>query len=207
MQTKAIGSRDIDREAYTRSSVYVRQTIPAGETIHVSAFGETFYFIGLTAPVNVRTDVTSMKPYRQGTGEVFPPELRFRSLDIENPNAGPVQLVLWVGFGEYIDRRTALVDGFTVALGSPFNNVPAMTARTFNGVPSGNQLHRKAITVTNLDLANPLLVRDGSANVICAVLPNTSLILPISGPVDIYNATGSSIAAYMGEIWYVENAQ
>lgn len=205
MSTPAIGPRD--REAYTRSSVFVRQSIPAGQTIHVSAYGETFYFIGLTAPVNVKTDLTAAKPYRQGTGERFPSELRFRSLDIENPNASPVQLTLWVGFGEYIDHRTALIDGYTQAVGSPYNSVPPMSARTFNGQPSGSQLQRKAIVVTNLDVANPLLVRDGNANVICAVLANTSLTLPISGPVDIYNATGSAISAYMGEVWYIENAQ
>jgi hypothetical protein len=204
LRTAAIGPND--REAYTRSSVYVKQTIPAGQTIHVSAFGETFYFIGLTAPVNVRTDVTAMKPYRQGTGEVFPPELRFRSLDIENPNAGEVSLTLWVGFGEYIDRRTALIDGYTLSVGSPWNNVGPMSARSFPGIPGPTQLHRKAIVVTNLDIANPLLIRDGNANVICAVLPNTSLILPIAGAVDVYNATGVAISAYMGEIWYVENA-
>lgn len=204
MRISAIGPND--REAYTRSSAYVRQTIQPGETIHVSAYGETFYLIGCTAPVNIKTDLTASKPYRQGTGEVFPPELRFRSLDIENPNAGQVTLVLWYGFGEYIDRRTALIDGFTVSVGSPFNNVPAMSARTFNGIASGTQLQRKAIVVTNLDLANPLLVRDGNANVICAVIPNTSLILPISGPCDVYNATSAPITAYMGEIWYVENA-
>ena len=204
MRVSAIGPND--REAYTRSSVYVVQVIPAGGTIHVSAFGETFYFIGLTAPVNVKTDLTAAKPYRQGTGEVFPPELRFRSLDIENPNSSEVRLTLWVGFGEYIDRRTALVDGYTKAFGSAFNNVLAMSARTFSGSPTGTQLHRKAITVTNLDLTNALLIRDGDGATVCAVLPNTSLILPISGACDVYNPTGSTISAYMGEIWYVENA-
>lgn len=199
-----IGSKD--REAYTRSSVYVKQTIPAGQTIHVSAYGETFYFIGLTAPVNVKTDITAAKPYRQGTGERFPSELRFKSFDIENPNSSPVTLTMWVGFGEYIDHRTALIDGYTQAVGSAFSTVPAVTARVFNGVPSGTQLHRKQIVVTNLDLANALLVRDQTQAVICAVLPNTSLTLPISGYVEIYNPTGSVIAAYMGEVWYVENA-
>lgn len=205
MSTPAIGPRD--REAYTRSSVYVKQVIPAGGTIHVSAYGETFYFVGLTAPVNAKTDLTAAKPYRQGTGERFPSELRFRSLDIENPNASPVQLVLWVGFGEYIDHRTALIDGYTQAVGSPYSSVPAASARVFNGQPSGSQLQRKAIVVTNLDPANVLFLRDQSGAVICAVIANTSLTLPISGYVDVYNPSGAAITAYMGEVWYVENAQ
>lgn len=203
MKNQNIGTRD--KEAWTRSSVEVRQTIQAGQTIHVSAYGETFYFIALTAPVRVKTDLTAAKPYRQGTGERFPEELRFKSLDIENTSSGVVTLVLWVGFGEYIDHRNALIEGYTQAYGSAFTNVLAASARTFLGLPTqSGQIQRKSIVVTNLDIANPLLVRDGSDNVICAVLPNTSLTLPISGPVNIFNATGATIAAYMGEIWYVE---
>lgn len=195
----------ISAESYSRSSIVISITVPANSVVPYPVYGESFYFVGCTSPVEVATDKSPYKPYRKGTGENFPPELRFTRLEIKNSKNSPVQIVLWAGFGRYIDNRFEIVDAYTKAKGAATITVPGLDAVVFNGVPQGEQIQRKSFIVSNFDSLNPLLIRDENANVVCCVYAQTSITLPISGYVEVYNPNAGNITAYMGEIWYIEN--
>jgi hypothetical protein len=193
-------------EAFSRSSIVITVTIPANGVLPYPVYGESFYFLGATAPIEAKTDKTSYKPYRKGTGENFPAELRFTRLEIKNDNAFAVQVTLWAGFGQYIDNRFEIVDTFTSIQGWVSSQINAGASAIFTGAPVGSQIQRKAIVVSNIDANNTLVIRDKNNNFCCAVFPNTSITLPISGEVRVFNPTGANIQCYVSEVWYEENA-
>ena len=195
------------REAFTRSSIVQKFSIPAGGTNSMGAYGQTFYVLGANAPIEIKTDVTPSKPYRKGTGEEFPAELRFKRLEIKNPNAYAVTVEIWVGFGKYIDSRIEVQENNTVITSAlPAGTIAALTTLTLSGSPTGNQIQRKNLIVSNVDTAAVLQILDENDDICAVVFPETSITLPISGVVKVRNNTGVIIACYVSEIWYYENA-
>jgi hypothetical protein len=193
-------------EAFTRSSTVHRFDIPAGGTFPISQYGQTFYILKCTAPVEVRTDRTPEKPYRKGTGEEFVEELRFSRLEFRNINSFVVRLEVWVGFGRYIDNRFEVLDSYTgITCALPSELLGALTTLTLTGAPSQNQIQRKAIVVSNLDTGNVLRIWDENDELCCLVFPESSVTLPVSGIVKVRNDTGLAISCAVSEIWYYEN--
>jgi hypothetical protein len=86
------------------------------------------------------------------------------------------------------------------------SQINAGASAIFTGAPVGSQIQRKAIVVSNIDANNTLVIRDKNNNFCCAVFPNTSITLPISGEVRVFNPTGANIQCYVSEVWYEENA-
>lgn len=189
-------------DQYSRSSSVIVTTIPANGIVGFDAYGQRFYFINSTAPIEAKTDLTGYKPYRKGTGENFTDDFRFHRFEVKNSNAYPVFIQVFIGFGEYLDTTSELVESFTNAVGSPYTAVAANTSLTFTGSPSGTQIQRKAIVVSNLDTANNIYVRDINDNYIAAVFPKSTISLQISGPVKVYNGTAGSIPVCISEIFY-----
>ena len=197
----------LEIESYTRSSVVQSMSVPANSILAVSQYGQSFYFLGATSPIEVKTDLTAFKPYRKGTGEEFPNELRFKRLEIKNPNAYAVTVQIWIGFGKYLDNRFEVLDSYVKIVSAlPAGSIAAATSLTLNGSPTGTQIQRKSIVVSNLDPTSDLVILDEDDDFVCAVFPRTSITLPISGVVKVRNTTGVSISCYVSEIWYVENA-
>lgn len=194
--------KPIAGEQYSRSSTVYITTIPAGGTLGVDAYGQRFYFINATAPLEAKTNLSAYKPYRKGTGENFTDEFRFNRIEFHNPNTYPIFIQVFIGFGDYLDTTSELVESFTQAVGQASTTIAALSTVVLNGNPSNTQIQRKAVVISNLSTTDALYVRDISHNNICAVLPNTSIMLPISAYVEIYNGTASAIPWCCSEIWY-----
>lgn len=201
---------DLAIEASQRSSVVQWQIIPANGVWGVSHYGNRFYFQNATAPITASTEHTVARPYKKGTGEQFPDNLRFKRIEIKNPNPFSVYVQIWVGFGEFLDSTFEVVDGYTKLYGVNIasNSIPGTSEIYLPGTPTGQQLQRKAIVVSNMDLTNALFVMEANASGVGTLTSNvvfgsTSIMLPISGPVVIRNNTSSPIVTYVGEIWYV----
>lgn len=198
------------REANTRSSVVQWAVIPAGGTWGISHYGNRFYFQQATSIILARTEHTVDRPYKKGQGEQFPDELRFKRLEISNPNPFDIYVQVWVGFGEFLDSTFEVVDGFTKCFGVPLpsQQIAALSEVYLSGNPTGQQLQRKAVVISNMDLANVLLVMEADNSGVGTVptnviFPLTSIILPVSGPIVVRNNTASPIVTYIGEIFYV----
>lgn len=194
--------KPVDGEQYSRSSSVLTTVLAPNEERGFSAYGQRFYFINATAPLEAKTDLSAYKPYRKGTGENFTDEFRFKRVQFHNPNTYSIFIQVFVGFGDYLDTTSELVESFTQGTGTSTVTIPATTSITLNGNPSGIQLQRKSLIVSNLDPTNNIYVRDANDNYTAAVFPKTTISLPISGPVKVYNGTGAPIPVCIGEIWY-----
>lgn len=193
-----------------KSSVTMTVTVPGGTETEpgiyaVDVWGEAFYLVGASAPIRMATDVSAAKEYRKGTGEQFPPGLTFRRLQAENRGPDPIRITVWAGFGSYIDNRVDVIETFTESRGRSDTIIPGNSGALFSGIPQGRQTQRKSLVITNLDPQTVLRVKGEDDNYICAVFPQTTIMLPISGRVLVENPTGAPVSMYSGEIWYVEN--
>lgn len=188
-------------------------TIPAGDIHGVSVQGVGFYLKACTAQIEVKTDTTAFQSYRKGQGESYSPPLNangeienaFTRLEFKNPNAFTVTVEVWAGYGDFRDNRFEIVDAYSEITGEATNTIAGAATVTLNGNPTGNQIQRKALLVTNLDPSSNLEILDTDDNICLYVLPSTSITFPCSGVVKVKNNTGSAISLAISQIWYVEN--
>ncbi len=201
----------LEGEKITRASTVKSSVIPAGGYFNLEQFGNRFYFINATSGVLVRADQGVQKPYRKGTGEDFEKQNAFfNRLEIYNPNAFNVYVQLWVGFGEYLDTTSELIELFAQYYAVPLtlSQIGAGAHVLLNGNPTGVQLQRKSIQVSNMDLANSLFIMDVDpitnlpVTTGFVVFPLTTIMFPVSGKVAVKNDTASAIVCYISELWY-----
>lgn len=197
-------------EQATRASTVVQAIIPANGLYPVNQYGNRFYFRIASSGVLVRSGQGVEKPYIKGQGENYANlGVTFNRLEIRNPNAFDVFVQVWVGFGEYLDSTYELIEApskyYPVILTG--QEIAASAYVILNGNPSGVQLQRKAVIVSNNDLANSLIIKDVDpiTNLPVtgglAVFARTSIRLDVSGPIAIVNETASDIACYVSELW------
>lgn len=190
------------KETVTRSSTIIETVIPAGGTYGLSQYGDRFYIIESTGTIYVNTEVTAAKPYNQRQGEHFLAELRFHRAEFNNRNSYPVYLKVWAGFGAFLDSTFNIIESFTTGLAQAATSIAAAGVVVLNGVPTGLQLQRKSVIVSNPDSALDLQILDAADNLIATVFFRTSCTLPIASLVKIKNANGSAVTAAISEIWY-----
>jgi hypothetical protein len=187
------------------NSAYIVNTLTpagtAGAFLGVSHRANKFYVIDASGEFLVKTDNSSQVPFKQGQGRTFVSD--FNRLELENISSNPISIRLWVGNGEYKDQRFQLLESSTEFIASPVSSIAGAVSEVFNGVPLVNQITRKAIIVSNNDSSNNLELRDESGNSGVIVFPKTSVMIPTSDYVEVYNPTGGAIATRISEIWYV----
>lgn len=199
-----------------------RQVIlqPAGSTEsiqRVPVMGVRFYLIECDSDsaVGIKTDKTSQELFTVGTGKEFTEEQFFAALEVQNFSDDVITITLFVGFGDYIDKRTTIVgnrlssilpviEPKTKAFGGDNGTIPAGDGITLPGTPQATMIRRKAITVTNLDPNLHLQIRDIDDVVVLTIFGETSVILPISEPCKIWNPNGSDISLSYGEIFWMK---
>jgi len=193
----------LKNESFSRSSVVIVSTIKAGKSQSFGQYGESFYFITCTGPLDVKTELTGFKPYRKGNGENFPAEFRFSRLEIRNNSASDIYIQLWVGFGEYIDTTAEIVEGFSEIFGSDATVIPALGEVVFDGVPTGLQIQRKQIIISNSDLANSVYAKDKNNKFCAEIFFKSSITITASGYIKFVNNTAADIQVCISELWYV----
>lgn len=179
----------------------IEQVIPANGFFGDSYDGNKFYIIEAAGPLFVKTDTTVSLPYKQGQGQMF--DKPFRRLEFKNPNAFPIYIRVYTGYGDYIDRRFQLIEANTSFKCNALTSIAATTAEVFNGTPSNNEILRKSILVSNNDSSNNLELRDESNVSGLIIFPKTSVMIPTSDYVEVYNPTGGGVACRVSELWYI----
>lgn len=202
---KTIKNPSLSKESYTRSSLVHSATIPANSSRFISMYGDRFYLLQCTAPIEIKTEATGFKPYRKGTGEQFPEDLRFERLEVKNDNSYAVEIKIWVGFGEYIDQRFEIVDAYSEIRSDNVTTIAAGATLTYDGEPASGEIQRKAFVLTNLDPNSRLDVLDKNDNLAVACFAEQSITLPVCGEIKVKNPSGADITFYVGEIYYKEN--
>jgi hypothetical protein len=181
----------------------VRITIPAGGVIPVLEEGSNFYVVFAPVDIEIARPGTGFVLYPQGTGlDVLPEGGKFKRLEVRNPSAGEITVLLYIGGPLFRDSRSAIIEPRTEGVAHGTTSLSGTTGVTLNGVPSGLRIRRKAVLVTNLDANLRLQLRDSSGGVIATVFPEQTYTLPISETVQAYNPNGSTIACNIAEIWW-----
>lgn len=184
-------------------SSFAELTVPAGKIEPINAEGRNFHVIFAPTDIEIKIPGGEFGIYQQGSGLNDLPDGRtFRRLEIKNPTTSDIRVLIYIGGPQYRDSRAAVIEPKTAARGWAPASLAATTGATFTGVPAGRQIRRKSIQVTNLDPTLTLQVRDTSGNVILTVFAETSIILPISEPVEIYNQNPAAVACNISEIFW-----
>lgn len=132
-----------------------------------------------------------------------------------NESAEAITARFLYGYGVVRDDRLNVVDG---RLSSVERIMPAGTeievstavqilnggSLTFDGVPTGNQVQRQSLIVTNEDPNNALDWTDAT-NVGGKIFAEQNLEFPLSGSITIANSSGGTITCKFTEIWFVIN--
>lgn len=211
---------------FSRTSRTARLILSAagttGDHVRFPQAGDKFYIVDADtdAFINIKTDKTVMEGFQVGTGKDFAKtgEINFfESLEIENLNAFAVVIIMFAGFGEYIDKRTTIVgnrlssilptiEPATMAFSvvGATDTIAASTVIALPGAPTTAQLRRKAIIVSNDDPATLLYVRTAAGVRVCVVQPKTEIILPISEACQVQNPSASIVSATVSEIWWMK---
>ncbi len=200
---------------FVRASTTRQIVLPPSGSLSIPVTGTRFYITEQNSGtyIGIKTEKTVEEMFTVGTGKAFPDDQYFTNLEIRNLSATlTVTLTLFAGFGDYIDRRLTVVDdrfnstinvreAATRSLARTSFSIPGVTTVTFNTVPAW-ALRRKAFLISNMDLANSLLLQDNAGNPGLAVFPSTSITVPISAEVRVSNITASAIVCYITEIFY-----
>jgi hypothetical protein len=137
----------------------LNMSIPAGQTQRAVGSGLQFYLVVATASVNIRPLGGDFVNYPQGTG--LNVAKSFAYLEIQNPNAFPVVVSVWVGNDDFIDKRLILANSQTPSIAFPtypipgvgtFVNIVDLSGGSFldiNGV-QWLALFRESIIISNL---------------------------------------------------------
>ncbi|HYC70009.1 MAG TPA: hypothetical protein VEB66_02310 [Opitutaceae bacterium] len=177
--------------------------IPAGAVVNAQGEGRNFWVVFCPVEIEIRVPGGEFETYSQGTGlNDLPDGGKFARLDVRNPSAGEVTVVLYVGGPLYRDARSALIEPKTVGVAHATISLNATSGVTLTGVPTGLRIRRKSVQLTNLDAVLNLQIRDAGGGVLATVFPEQTYTLPISEQVECYNPNGSAVACNISEIWW-----
>lgn len=177
--------------------------IPAGRVIPINAEGRNFYVVYSPVDLEIAMNGTEFAVYGQGAGlDNLPNGLTFSRLEVRNNSAAAILVKIYIGGPLYRDSRYAVIEPNTIADGWSGTQLAATTGQSFPGTPAGLRVRRKAIVATNRDANLDLQIRDSDGHTILTIFPQTSITLPISGPVEFYNQNGSPVACDFAEIWW-----
>lgn len=189
----------------TTQSYSVTKKIPPGGIEAVNIEGSNFHIVFSPVDIAIKWPGGEFVTYPQGSGvDNLPAGQTFKRLEVRNPSLGEITVVLYVGGPLYRDNRSALIEPRTeVSAQTPAASIiPNAAGVVLDGIPTGLRIRRKSIQVSNLDPALNLQIRDAAGNVALTVFAQTSITLPISEYVQVYNASGGAIASSISEIWW-----
>lgn len=202
----------------SRSSRFYTNVILPGQILPVPCAGTQFYVTVATAPFFIRPKGGDFSQYTVGTGLQLVEENAFDLLEVKNTSNNNIVFQIFVGFDEFIDKRTflAIQSQLTPNVSRPTYPTPnAATAVAINDI-SGQQftdingnawwaLAREAIIVSNPDTGVTLLLQKAGSVVsngpaVAAIYPLTSLRLDIAGNYSL-SVGGGTINAVVSEIY------
>lgn len=180
-----------------------KTTIPANGIESFNALGNAFYLIRSTDSVDIKTNKTTFSNYVEKQGVSAEESFNFNRIEVRNPHAYPVTIVLWLGYGKFEDGRGFLFDAQTEIVGSGVTSLASGGSIDFLGVPSGDRVQRRDITIANNSTTDFLDLLDENANEFGSVPPSSSYLLTSNAPVTIENNSGGAIDYRVGETWYI----
>src|SRR5271166_5142655 len=193
----------------------LNMSIPAGQTQRANGSGVQFYLVVATASVNIRPLGGDFVNYPQGTG--LNVAKQFAYLEIQNFNAFPVVVSVWIGNDDFIDKRLILANSQTpnipyptypIANAGNFINIVDLSGGSFKDI-NGTlwlALFRVSILISNLSAGSYLLGGDSptgaSTGTAIGIIPPTPVPVryDISGNYTI-NTGGGAVNMIVSEVY------
>jgi hypothetical protein len=175
-----------------RASQTINGVVASGKTVQFPAAGKSFYLLATSAPIQIRPSNGAWDTYYQGTGLSVDDSNLFPMVEVQNPGTNPVAFSLWVGFGDYIDRRLIVSAGTSMPvwyqtysnppLGGPVS-ITDLSGGPFQDLNGGAWLaiQRLAFYVDNASNSNVLAQNAAGSHVAGIVFPGTTRTFPVSG--------------------------
>lgn len=192
--------------------------IAAGNTVPIPQRGTQFYLQICTGTVNIRaragaSGAGDFSLFTQGTGDRS--KTAFDIIEIENPNAFPVVLQIWIGFDDFIDNRLILSNATIPNVTNPTQPTPTATnipipdlsGSAFFDI-NGNKwlaLFRVAIIISNTSTGTTLLLQQFGSVIaggpaVLSIPPGLVIAHNSSGNFCL-NVGGGTIPAIVSEIY------
>jgi len=192
----------------------VRRTLAAGAAgvTVIEVPGTTFRITEASGPLTVKIDEGGAFPLSLGMAYTCPPGTGFKRIELSNLSAEANTVEVLLTAGTITDDRLNVVtergpipviEQPTEPTGGGVQSLAAGASVVLSGVPAANRIRRKAVMVTNFDLANPLLICDALGNAFSACLAGTAWVQNVVTAVSVKNASGTAISCAIGEVWYL----
>jgi hypothetical protein len=185
-----------------KTSQVLRLTIPAGGSELIRATGSRFYVCESPARLRIKADQGSAADYGQGCGLSCTDGAFFEWLEVLNPSASEVSVVIYVGFADYIDQRAEVLETPSRFASVFAGTLAAGASVTLTGITSGRDIRRKALLVSNGSAELRLQIRDESGAIAAIVLPEQVHAFPTSGAMIVHNPHGVGVECYVSEILF-----
>lgn len=178
--------------------------IPANGILALNVPGRYCYLVDAASRIGMRIGDQPESLFAPGSGVAFPEGSDFERVELRNPTGAAQQVSVWVGYSEFVDRRIALIEPETELVAWSGTQIGAASGVTFPPVLTTPRVRRKALLIDNQDPALPLHVRDVAGNVAFHVRAETTITVPASGIVEVFNPAGAPVACSVCEIYWVQ---
>lgn len=185
------------------ASVVEKFQLAPGAIHPIDAWGDFFLIVEANTEIEVSRSGAPFSPYAQGDGEQLAPGQEFSRLEVRNPTLSTAFVTLYAGYGRRVQSRQSIMEQPTEATGGGVQSLAAGASVSLLGVATGNHIRRKAVMVTNFDLANPLLICDAAGNAFSACLAGTAWVQNVATACSVKNASGTAVSCVVGEVWYL----
>ncbi len=202
----------------SRTSRFISGSIAPGVTQPIPCSGSQFYVTAASRELIIRPSGGIANRYVQGTGLQLVEANAFDLLEITDDSAiVAAAFQIFVGFDQFIDNRIYLVNSLQPIVAKPTYptasaanviDITDVSGGAFADINGGNwyALSRVAIVIANTDAGVTLLLQNAATLVangpsICAVYPQTTLRLDVSGNYRLSTGGGANINAIVSELY------
>ncbi|MCF3650169.1 hypothetical protein [Synoicihabitans lomoniglobus] len=183
----------------------LRPKIAAGQTLPLRVAGRYVDIISAASLIGVKMGDMPRSDFHPGTGTGVGPGQEFAFIELTNTAAFDQFVEVWVGYDHFNDNRKAMTEPKTELVPWDDTEIPATSGVTFApDLSVGTRRRRKLIIIDNQDPAVSLQWRvDGVVGGTVAF--GEKVQLPVSEVIEIYNPTGSAVACYVSEIYWLDS--
>ena len=203
-----------------RSNVYYSGSISAGSTIPVPVNGTQFYVLACSSSLDINYNPGgTFQTYYTGTGLQLDDASAFTSLQVRNNSSSSVSVLIFIGFGKFIDNRL-IIDQNTnpnvcVATSitpstSPLIQIPDKSGMLITSA-QGKQYYamsRTSIIVSNVDQTQGVYLQavgvgslTNNASGVVFVPPTQDIVFPCSGDYAIKLNGSTNVNVIVSEIY------
>jgi hypothetical protein len=180
-------------------------TLAPGEERRFPKTGVHFRIIYAAQLVEVRLDEGPAMVMAAGMGITYSGGATFETVSIKNTSALLQSVLFYAGFAEFVQPSLPLLTPPTQNVSFPsLTSLAAGAHVAIAPTYSGRRLRRASVTITNADTSARLNWRDEAGVIGGIIFPETSVLLPISETLQVFNPNGVSVSLSVSEIYYLQ---